>query len=41
MRRLLLTSSFSAAADRLPAFLEGSSRNLTVAFIPTANLPQR
>ena len=41
MRRLLLTSSFSATADRLPAFLEGSPENRTVAFIPTANLPQR
>ena len=41
MRRLLLTSSFSATADRLPAFLEGSPENHTVAFIPTANLPQR
>ena len=41
MRRLLLTSSFSATADRLPAFLEGSPKNGTVAFIPTANLPQR
>ena len=41
MRRLLLTSSFSATADRLPAFLEGSPENHTVAFILTANLPQR
>ena len=41
MRRLLLTSSFSATADRLPAFLEDSPKNHTVAFIPTANLPQR
>ncbi|MCT6810950.1 MAG: Type 1 glutamine amidotransferase-like domain-containing protein [Bifidobacterium sp.] len=41
MRRLLLTSSFSATADRLPAFLEDSPKNHMVAFIPTANLPQR
>ena len=41
MRRLLLTSSFSATAERLPTFLESSPKNHTVAFIPTANLPQR
>ena len=41
MRRLLLTSSFSATAERLPTFLESSPENHTVAFIPTANLPQR
>ncbi|MGL4940332.1 MAG: Type 1 glutamine amidotransferase-like domain-containing protein [Bifidobacterium asteroides] len=41
MRRLLLTSSFPATADRLPTFLESSPKNHTVAFIPTANLPQR